>query len=179
MDPLLSIVSVALLACVFASAAVHKLSDYPLFRRTLTAYELLPAVLIGPASVIVVLLELGGSALLIDGGLRVYGAGVIGFLLVLYMTAFAVNIARGRADIDCGCTWSGNAQPLSVWLFVRNAVLLAVACIAGRETIPRALGAADWITAVLAAIGLVTLYFCGEHLMANWSKLEKLRSLHE
>jgi uncharacterized membrane protein YphA (DoxX/SURF4 family) len=179
MDPVLGIVSVALLMCIFISAVVHKISDYPHFLRTISGYELLPGALIAPVGIIVIVMELGGSVLLLDGRLRVYGAGIITLLLVLYMIAFAINIARGHTDIDCGCTWGPDTQPLSRWLLVRNAALLAFAGVAGQEVFARQLGAADWITAALASIALLTLYFCGEHLLANWSKLEVLRSQHE
>jgi hypothetical protein len=79
-------------------------------------------------------------------------------LLVLFAGAIAVNVMRGRTDIDCGCFRSALRQNLSWWLVLRNAVLLvlALACLPGASG--RELGWADNFVVVMASLTLFTAY---------------------
>jgi hypothetical protein len=47
-------------------------------------------------------------------------------LLLVFATAMAINLHRGRRDIDCGCFQSTLRQHLSVTLVVRNLVMAAL-----------------------------------------------------
>ena len=49
-------------------------------------------------------------------------------LLLTYAIAIAINLARGRRDLDCGCAGPNERRPIAAWMVWRNvgiAILLA------------------------------------------------------
>src|SRR5258708_19110455 len=60
-----------------------------------------------------------------DYGL-VWGAALATALLAGFAVAMAINLVRGRKEIDCGCFHSTLRQPLSVAFVARNLFLGAV-----------------------------------------------------
>ena len=110
---------------VFVLAGLTKLRHRDLLAGVIANYRLLPSALTGPAALLLPPVELAlGTALLLSGHwLAALGAMA---LLLLFAAAMAINIRRGRSQIDCGCGRSQLRQPLS-WLLVgRNAVLAAL-----------------------------------------------------
>jgi hypothetical protein len=100
-------------------------------------------------------------------------AGAI-VLLALYGAAIAVNLRRGRREIDCGCGGPATRQPLSGWLLLRNAVLAAAAGAALLPIAPRELGTFDRFT-IAAAIGvLYLLYVATNALLAHLPRTRAL-----
>jgi hypothetical protein len=162
LDPASSGTASAALALVFAQAAWHKLRDLRGFSAAISAYELLPAALAPLAATQLVVAEL-----LLVGTLRTAAALGALALLALYSAAIGVNLARGRRDIDCGCTGPALRQPLSGWLLVRNAALGALALCAALPVAPRALGAADALPIAGGAFALFALYLAANQLSAN------------
>jgi hypothetical protein len=90
--------------------------------------------------------------------------------------AVAINLARGRADIDCGCGGAEGRQRLSWGLVARNTILMAVLVIGAEPTGPRALGVFDVATLTFAALALYGLYVCASQLLANRPRLLDLRN---
>ena len=90
------------LGIIFIISAWPKLSDPPAFAQMVSNYRLIPEVLISPAALVLPWLEmLAGLALITGWGRR--GAAVwIAFLLIVFMGALSINLARGVA-VDCGC----------------------------------------------------------------------------
>src|SRR5262249_14927936 len=80
-----------------------------------------------------------------------YGLAWAAALLGLYAAAIAVNLARGRRHLDCGCTGPALRRPISGWLVLRNLVLVAIAPadLAPLATPP--LGGIDRLTRVAAS----------------------------
>ena len=119
-------------ALVFLVAAVAKLKNLATFAGVVANYRLLPAALATPFAYGLPPLELLLGVALLAGapGAEWVAAG----LLVLFAVAMGVNIARGRAHIDCGCFNSTLKQPLKIAFLARNtllAVLLLLAANAG------------------------------------------------
>jgi hypothetical protein len=88
----------------------------------------------------------------------------------MYGGALAVNLLRGRRQIDCGCGLSGAAggeQPLSWWLVARNVVLALLAVIAGLPQSGRELGFFDALTLAAATLAAVLLYAGSSQLIRN------------
>ena len=77
-------------------------------------------------------------------------------LLVLYSAAIAINLLRGRRDIECGCGGAATHVPLSGWLLARNAALMATALAVHAAPQALALAAASW-PAALASLAVATL----------------------
>jgi hypothetical protein len=108
---------------VFVQAGLAKLRHRELLTGVVANYRLLPASMIGPVAMLLPPVELLlGSALLL-GGHWLAAIGAI-TLLLLFAAAMAINIGRGRSQIDCGCGRSQLRQPLS-WLLVGRNVALA------------------------------------------------------
>jgi hypothetical protein len=151
-DPLPVLVLRMALAVLFASAAWHKLRARATFQGVLEAYRVLPPALVPVAAPALAGAELAvAAALLVPAG-RVAGALGAVALLALYAVAIAVNLWRGRREIDCGCGVSDARQPISEWLLARNALLAAAALSTLRPFAPRALVWVDWLTLVGALV---------------------------
>lgn len=128
--------------------------------RVIDAYALLPAGAGRWLAPLLGALECAVGAALWLPALRSCAAATLFALLLLYSGAIALNLLRGRRDIDCGCGGSRWHVPLSGWLLVRNALLLlvALALFAAPGTLPH--GARDWLAA-LAIAGLAALAYNG------------------
>jgi len=155
----------ALLALLLAGGALAKLRDLSGFAAAVAGYRLLPAALAGPAAAGFVAAELALAA-----GLwlapRPAGLGAAA-LLVLYGAAIAVNLARGRRDIDCGCGGPLGRQSLSEALVLRNLLLACAAMASALPVAPRALAWLDAFT-LAAAIGAgAALYTASSALLAR------------
>lgn len=143
-DPLVDLLLRSALALVFANAAWHKLRDLHAFRAALAAYRVLPAALVPVAAPGFAAVECALAILLLAPGARVPGAVGAVALLAVYAAAIAINLWRGRRDIDCGC--GGPGQPIGAWLVVRNAGLAGAALATLTPPATRALLWMDWLT---------------------------------
>ena len=164
MDPAIDAVLRGSLALLFGIAARHKLRDVARFRATLAAYRLVPARLTAAAATFLPAAELAATAALVVPSTAPAGALVAAALLAVYTAAIAINLARGRRDIDCGC--GGQRQPLGERLVVRNAILLTAALVSLAPPRPRSLVWIDAVTVVGAIAGLAALYAATERMMA-------------
>jgi hypothetical protein len=176
-DPVIDAALRASLAVLFAAAASHKLREPRRFRATVAEYRLLPGWLVVPAAVALVGGEVGVATALVLPAWRT--AGLIGAagLLALYGAAIAVNLARGRRDLDCGCAGPAMRRPISGWLVARNAVLVAVA-LAG--LVPPASRPLVWIDAVTilgATTGLAALYAAVDRMLAQLPAMARVRGV--
>lgn len=145
-----------ILASIFLAALVHKLKDSTEFRATLENYELLPKSLLAPSYYLLVIFELVSVIALVGnfwfGGLCAAG------LLSMYTLAISINIARGRMDIDCGCSGPAVKQTLSVWLVARNLALIGLALLTLLDTTYRELVLLDGFTSLAAVIAFTLIY---------------------
>jgi hypothetical protein len=170
MDPAVGAVLRGGLALVLAAAAVHKARGLDAFRETLRDYQLAPRRLVSAAAVVIVALEGVAVLALVFPRPRALGPLLATALLAVYTAAIAVNLARGRRHIDCGCGGPAG-QPIGSRLVVRNAVLgvAALACVAPPGTRP--LVWIDALTAVAGTLAVAALYAAAGRLMANAGRL--------
>jgi hypothetical protein len=166
-DPVWSLALRAGLALLLASAAVAKLRDLRGFVAAVAGYRLLPATLAAPAAASFVAGELLLAACLWLPPLRAASALGAALLLSLYGIAIAINLARGRRDIDCGCGGPLGQQALSEALVLRDALLVGAALAAALPVAPRALGWLDGWTLVAAVGTTVVLYSAANVLLAR------------
>jgi hypothetical protein len=172
LDPVFALVARLALALLFASAAAHKLRDLDAFRAALAGYRLVPERALGAAAFALVALELVAAAGLVAS--RAFGVLALA-LLAAYTAAIAVNLARGRREIDCGCFGPAARQPLSGALLLRNATLLGAAALACAPVAGRAL---SWIDAfsIAGGVSFAALAFASQNaLIANAPRLRALR----
>ncbi len=166
-DPVSGGAAVLLLAVLMGFASAHKLSDIKAFRQTLDDYRLLPAALVFVTAVLVALSEATACVLLLLPATRALGAALTALLLGGYSIAIAINLARGRRDIACGCSWGAGGQKLSHWLVARNLALLPVALLAGGAWQARPLHLGDGFVVVMAGLCLLLCYHAADRLIAN------------
>lgn len=152
LDPVVAWVARLALAGVFAAAALHKWRQPAAFRAALAAHRLVPAPVVPLLARALAAAETAIAAgLLLPGAAAAAGTGAAA-LLALYSGAIAAGLARGRRDLDCGCSW--RRRPLSPGLLVRNAALGAAVLPATAEMVAREL---SWLDAFSAGACLGAL----------------------
>jgi Methylamine utilisation protein MauE len=124
-DPSLVLAGRLLGTLVFAAAAAGKIRHRHELAGVVANYRLLPQRLAAPVAWIVVVLECLTALALASGMALAAGAALAIALLGGFALAMAINLARGRTEIDCGCFQSGLRQRLSAALVARN-LLLAI-----------------------------------------------------
>ncbi|HEB89049.1 MAG TPA: methylamine utilization protein MauE [Deltaproteobacteria bacterium] len=123
LDPAIALLLRVCLATLFGLAAFHKVRDRHAFLETFANHEILPRALTLPGAAFVVVAELLVFLGLVGGFPGPQAGTATLALLGLYTLALAINLVRGRREIDCGCLGPDNRQPLSAWMIWRNLVL--------------------------------------------------------
>jgi hypothetical protein len=155
-DPAIALAGRLLGALVFATALAGKIRHRHELEGVVANYRLFPARLAAGAAWIIVALE-GLTALsLVSGMWLAAGSALAIALLGGFALAMAINLARGRREIDCGCFQSGLRQRLSAALVVRNLILAMILTplLAGGAGSASALQWIDGLGAGLAAYAL-------------------------
>ncbi len=178
MDPALTWTLAVALSMVSSVSAALKFADLGEFAATLDNYRILPRALVAPAAWMIPALEAFAALGLLLPASR-DGAGLLmAALLAIFTAAIAINLARGRREIDCGCFGPALRQTLSGWLIARNAILLAAAAAVAIPARSRPLEAVDLITIVLGAGTLMVLYISMNYLLANAPRSRALERFH-
>jgi putative oxidoreductase len=90
------------LGAIFIVAAWPKIVDPPSFAHMIYNYRIVPAPLINLSALIMPWVELLAGLALILGVWTRGARWLVGILLVTFIIAISINLARGNA-IDCGC----------------------------------------------------------------------------
>jgi putative oxidoreductase len=102
LSPWLTVRAQFLLAAFFVVAAVAKIADPPGFAHEIHNYKLLPAAAVNAFALVLPWLELLMGAALFLGLWRREAAGLLAVLLVVFIGALGINLAR-QHPVDCGC----------------------------------------------------------------------------
>jgi putative oxidoreductase len=97
-----SVVVRVALGALFICSAWPKIADPPAFAQMVSNYKLLPDSLVSPAALVLPWLEMIAGTCLVAGIMRRAAALWVVVLLVLFVGALGINIARDVA-VDCGC----------------------------------------------------------------------------
>jgi hypothetical protein len=143
-------------AALFSSAALTKLRAPAVFFATLDDYRLVPRALSRVAGAIVIALECTVAAGLIWPASRAASAVVGATLFLLYAASIAINLIRGRREIDCGC--SLQRRPIGRWMVVRNLIFAAALMTLVLPVVQRPLGIGDAATIAAGVCVLALLY---------------------
>jgi uncharacterized membrane protein len=157
-DPVFSSLALTLMSVIFAAAPLAKLRARDMFAGVVEQYDLLPRVTVRPFAHALPVVELCAAAGLLLPATRAPAAAVLIFLLLAFAGAMAINLARGRSDLDCGCLIGAQRQRISWTLVVRNLVLAGFGLVLLAEGTGRPLATLDWFTIVVAAGSLLLLY---------------------
>ncbi len=129
---------------IFIAAALPKVVDPPSFAQMIYNYRLVPGFAVNAAALVMPWIELLAGAGLVLGIWRRSAATIIGALLVVFIVAIGINLARGHA-VNCGCfdvsgATKNRAQLLEEmrWVVLRDlGMLLMVAQVLVATRTPR------------------------------------------
>lgn len=123
-------VSRLILGGLFIYASIDKILHPQAFADIIYNYKLLPQIFIYLAAITLPWLEMISGLCVVTGFFRRAGAVVLGSLLLVFIIAISINLARGL-DFDCGCFTTikteGGSDP--VGLLIRDILLLFPASI--------------------------------------------------
>ncbi len=162
-------------ALVLGAAALHKLREPAAFRTALAGYDLLPAAWAPTAARLLAWGEAALAVALLLPGTGPLPALAAAGLLALYSAAVTWNLARGRAQIDCGCGGAGGERPLGADLVLRNAALAGALLAAALPAAPRTAVWLDVVTALGVAFGLALAHAAFDVALANAARLRTRR----
>ena len=100
--PWLTIRAQIALGAIFLVAALPKIADPPSFAHMIYNYRLAPGGLVNAMALVMPWVEILAGLALILGVWRREAAVVCGLLILVFLVAIGVNLARGHA-VDCGC----------------------------------------------------------------------------
>ena len=159
LDPALAWTVRLVAACLLAVAAGSKMAALEPFVGVVRNYRLLPPALVRPAAYAIPPFELLIAATLLALPASAFPPAGAALLLLVFAGAMAVNIARGRSEIDCGCFVGFMRQRLSWTLVARNlalAVALLLAAVGSGGS--RATGWLDGVTVAAGAGSLLLVW---------------------
>jgi hypothetical protein len=151
-----------LTALVFLSAGIAKMRNWTAFEGVIANYRLLPAFAVRPVTYLLPPFEiLTGVALLTSVPQADWSAAG---LLSVFAAAMAINLARGRSQIDCGCFNSALKQHLRWSLVARNGcMVLLIAAVAGSPATPPD---SSLLLGSLGGIAFFVLFQCANALLS-------------
>ncbi|HZI66292.1 MAG TPA: MauE/DoxX family redox-associated membrane protein [Thermoanaerobaculia bacterium] len=121
------------LGAVFVAAALPKIADPPAFAHMIYNYRLLPGGLVNALALVLPWVELLAGAALILGVWKKESAVTAAVLLLVFLVAIGINLARDHA-VDCGCfdvRSAGKSReellPEMKWVLLRDVGLLLLA----------------------------------------------------
>ena len=173
-DPAIRDLLAGSLALIFGASGVMKFRDLEMFEGSVANYQLLPASLEKPIAYLLPSFEFACAAGLMISKTR--GAAAFGLLmlLLLFTGAIAINLMRGRVNIDCGCFGPLLRQELSGWLLLRNVFLMILAAAILLPENGRVIEPLDLPTIVLGAATMVILYASANFAIGNAPKTRAL-----
>jgi len=154
------------IALLFATAGIQKLRDLRRFAEVLAAYRVLPPALARPLAGLIPCLELATAVMLV-GAARAHRVTLPAMaLLILYALGLGINLARGRRDLDCGCTWAKD-RPIAAWMVWRNLILAALLAITWLPWSSRGLSGADLMVLAGGLTVMAILYAAIDRLLGE------------
>lgn len=170
----LATMSTLLLSYLFVVGGWQKLADTAYFQQVITDYNILPASWSASLARVLPFVEICAGLALLIPALQLPALGAVALLLTGYTFAMALNIARGRRDLDCGCAGPGQEQTIGGWLLGRNIVLISLALLSGPALQQLSLGWSGWSLALLGATVLALFYHVFNQLIANNNLLRRI-----
>jgi uncharacterized membrane protein YphA (DoxX/SURF4 family) len=176
-DPAIATLATIALAVIFAASGAMKLADLELFEGAVANYRLLPHWTEKPFAMILPLVECVCAIGVLIPSTRVRAALAILALLAMFTGAVAINLARGRTNIDCGCFGPALRQELSAWMLLRNAMLAALGAAVLMPAGARPLLWLDWVTIAFGAAMVIVLYLSANYAIGNAPRTRALEAL--
>ena len=167
LDPAPGYLIILGIALLFAVAGSHKLKDLATFAEVFAAYRLLPESWARRAAWLIPCAELTAAAGLLFEPICRYALIAAMAILAAYASALALNLARGRRDLDCGCGAPGQRRSIAAWMVWRNLLLVLALAVAALPWSPRALDMADLLTVAGGLMATALLYLVVDQLAGD------------
>lgn len=116
------------LGFVFIFAAISKAAEPEAFAKAIYNYKLLPLFLINILAITLPWIELSAGLLLVFGVSVKENSAILIGLLVVFIIAIAISMARGL-DIDCGCFGTVDGAKVGFIKILENVGLLILGLI--------------------------------------------------
>jgi uncharacterized membrane protein YphA (DoxX/SURF4 family) len=174
-DPVTHLVLTLFIALLWVTSGMQKCLDPGRFAQVVTTYRLIPTRLVWAACWILAGAEVVlGIAMVVAAGAALGSARLLAasaslgsaFLLTFYAAAMGINIRRGRAQIECGCSLRPGPT-LGPALVIRNLLLAGAALIVLLPVGSRSLTVFDLFQAGAATAALGLFYLTAETLLSN------------
>lgn len=172
LDPVFDIAIRGALTTLLLVAAWHKLRDPIGFWQAVSGYQLLREKLEQPVARLIPLMEIALAFSLVVFPASPLPIVAAMALWLLYGSAIAVNLLRGRTELYCGCGGIGADQTIHWGLVLRNGVLTLVTGLLLFPGMIRELVWFDYAAAGFACLLLLLIYATVEHLLRNAALLD-------
>jgi uncharacterized membrane protein len=175
-DPVAASVLSLALTALWCASGVHKLRDPRRFADAVAAYTMVPPWAVALVAGALPLIEIAVAIGLVVPVTREAAALLSTLLLGLYGLAIAINLRRGRRELDCGCLGFGRRSSISTRLLWRNGALMLASLAVG--LLQRRVRELDWIdlfTVTLGVAAAAILYAASEGLTAAAGWLPRAR----
>lgn len=118
------------LGWLFVGASLHKIAVPGDFALDIATYDILPLSLVNPTAVVLPWVELVAGLMLLLGFRVKAGALLIAAMMVVFIAALGIALARGL-DMSCGCFASQGAEsdPISRLTMLRDLVWLGMSLV--------------------------------------------------
>ena len=124
-NPYLLFVSRCILAFIFIFSGIEKIADPAGFSESILNYKLLPETWINIAGITIPWIELTAGVLLLFGISVKENAFIISSLLMIFILAIGISIAR-NLNIDCGCFGTSGGTKVGFTKIGENIILLGL-----------------------------------------------------
>lgn len=105
--PVLAAFVKSFLMLLFVTAALSKLRNLDEFHGVVRNFRLMPDALARPVAYLLPPAELATAIAIAVPATSQVATALAGALLVVFGAAMAINVLRGRSQIDCGCFRNG------------------------------------------------------------------------
>ncbi|MGN7871451.1 MauE/DoxX family redox-associated membrane protein [Paracoccus sp. 22332] len=165
--PVLAVFVKSFLMLLFITAALSKLRNLDEFHGVVRNFRLMPDALARTVAYLLPPVEMATAIAIAVPATSQVATALAGALLLVFGAAMAINVLRGRSQIDCGCFRNGLKQPLSWGVVARNAALATAAFAAA--AVPFAVpGGAGLVLGVVAG-GLAMLIYVSATMLGGVS----------
>ena len=124
--PNLAFVARVVLGCVFIYASLDKIRHPEVFAEAVYNYQLSPEVAVNLVAIWLPWLELWSGVLLVLGVWVRGSVLILSGLMVVFLAALGINLARGL-DIHCGCFTTQGTDPMTMLTLFRDSLFLILA----------------------------------------------------
>ena len=134
-------------------AGLSKMRDVSAHGRVVMGYKVLPDFVAYRIGTALPIAEVVLGAILVLGMFEPLAGYAAGVLFSVYATGLAINLVRGRTELDCGCFgFSESEAPHISWFHVLRAVVLIILSVFGTQLPPAATIVEQLLSVANAAI---------------------------